>query len=109
METGTTAELYVLTPDEVRWIERALGVRDAMARAAIAGARGRELRCDGGGNGAPCGELPTHYARHSSSGLKLYCRTHWKDWKDSGEASGQPDTEAVGQRTEPPSPSETAE
>ncbi len=72
MEHGTTAELYVLTPDEVYWIEHALGIRDAMARAAIAGARGRELRCDGSGSSAPCGKPPTHYARHSSSGLKLY-------------------------------------
>ncbi len=91
MEHGTTAELYVLTPDEVHWIEHPLGVRDAMARAAVAGARGRELRCDGGGSNAPCGEPPTHYARHSTGGLKLYCRTHWEDW--SGSSGQDTDTD----------------
>ena len=93
MELGKTAELRILTPGEVGWIDRALDTLksrgDGMARDTLEKSRGRNLRCGGSEiEESRCSEPPTHYTLSSSSGMRLYCAKHWRNDFDPDNATG---------------------
>ena len=86
MEIGRTTELTVLTPGDVRWIERALDALqkrgDAMAREALAQGHGRSLACGGtqaNSREGGCGKPATHYSVDANRGrMQGYCDEHWR-------------------------------
>ena len=111
METGRTAELYVITPGERSWVERALdylkGRGDAMAGEAIATGRGRTLRCSGEDSG--CEAAATHYTRDARGKMSGHCLRHWRNDCDPGNQLGLDNRNDAGAAASDPEQAANAE
>ena len=94
MEAGRADELTVLTPSDVRWIERTLQPRDAMARQILDQGKGRSTTCSHQAEEAGCGKAATHYTvEHGTGKMTGYCLEHWRTEADPGNVLRLDDTE----------------
>ena len=110
MEAGRMKDATVLTPNEVHWIERALGERDKLARQVLELGRGRITVCGETGDGREsCGRPATHFTVESRTGTMFrYCLKHWReaDPRNVTGLYGAEDEEQAGQG--PPAPAAAA-